>query len=342
MCRSCRYLTAIRPLRSVPSPFSSSWPREAAAKAGRARRLAEEDSLFRLKLRGLDAHGNPSNENIVGAVVDAMDSTGRWYQAQIVEIKRNNPRAAANGGHVSQERNSEYFESDEEVETSTEQSGVIENRRVRLDFGDAGFHEEWIEVNSDRLAFLGRFTLDGIKSLPVDSPESSGETKSLNNFCRKIGGSSSDASAIENGAVCPFPGYGACGLVNLGNTCYMSVALQCVSYMPFIRAYLLSGLYKSNSDLNRENPLGTGGKILEEFSELMRQMWSGRYGARSPTRFRTQLAKARSQFCGTEQQDAQVSNTWLVNCGRPSKLIPLFSFLYQLKCATVTFLPGTS
>jgi uncharacterized UBP type Zn finger protein len=178
---------------------------------------------------------------------------------------------------------------------------------VKIDFGEALFLEEWIDVNSDRLAVAGRFTSDGIKSLDSQEESVGADTKTAGNAIRKNGVSNIDNAALENAIVCPFPGYGACGLVNLGNTCYMSVALQCLSYMPYIRAYLLSGMYKSSGDLNKENPLGTGGKILEELSELMRLMWSGRYGARSPTRFRALLAKTRSQFVGTEQQDAQVS-----------------------------------
>jgi ubiquitin C-terminal hydrolase len=77
--------------------------------------------------------------------------------------------------------------------------------------------------------------------------------------------------------------------------------------MPLLRAYLLSGQYKATGDLNKDNPLGTGGKLLEEFAELLRVMWSGKYGERSPTRFRALLGKARAQFSAADQQDAQVS-----------------------------------
>lgn len=281
------------------------WPREAAAKAGRARRLADEDNLFRLMLRGLNEHGSPSDDSIIGTTVDAMDFTGRWYPAEIVEVERNKRKGGLRNGSVAQVDRSESFEVDEDIEKSTERSGMVEIRRVKVDFGEIIGLEEWIDAESDRLAVAGRFTSDGIKSLEShDDSVAAADSKSQNGTVRKSGGSSNDSS-VENGAVCPFPGYGGCGLVNLGNTCYMSVALQCLSYMPFIRAYLLSCLYKTTGDLNRENPLGTGGKILEELSELMRQMWSGKYGARSPTRFRALLAKTRSQFVGTEQQDAQ-------------------------------------
>jgi hypothetical protein len=185
---------------------------------------------------------------------------------------------------------------------------VIGNRRVKIDFGEALYLEEWIDVNSDRLAVAGRYTSDGIKNLESHDDAVAVDSKSAGSPVRKNGISNTDTSSVENAIVCPFPGYGACGLVNLGNTCYMSVALQCLSYIPFFRAYLLSSLYKSSGDLNKDNPLGTGGKILEELSELMRLMWSGRYGARSPTRFRALLAKTLSQFVGTEQQDAQVGS----------------------------------
>jgi ubiquitin C-terminal hydrolase len=57
--------------------------------------------------------------------------------------------------------------------------------------------------------------------------------------------------------------------------------------------------------LNRDNPLGTGGKLLEEFAELLRALWSGKLGEKSPSRFRTQLGKVNSQFSGADQQDAQ-------------------------------------
>jgi ubiquitin carboxyl-terminal hydrolase 8 len=83
--------------------------------------------------------------------------------------------------------------------------------------------------------------------------------------------------------------------------------------MPLLRAYLLSAQYKATGDLNKDNPLGTGGKLLEEFAELLRAMWSGKYGERSPTRFRGQLGKARSQFSGADQQDAQELLNYLLD-----------------------------
>ena len=57
--------------------------------------------------------------------------------------------------------------------------------------------------------------------------------------------------------------------------------------------------------MNRDNPLGTGGKLLEEFAELLRQMWSAKLGEKAPRGFKAQLGKANMQFAGADQQDAQ-------------------------------------
>jgi ubiquitin C-terminal hydrolase len=67
----------------------------------------------------------------------------------------------------------------------------------------------------------------------------------------------------------------------------------------------LSLQYKSTGDLNKDNPLGTEGKLLEEFADLLRQMWSAKIGEKSPTRFRVALGKANELFQGADQQDSQ-------------------------------------
>eukprot|EP00957_Ditylum_brightwellii_P040220 3042798-Ditylum_brightwellii.AAC.1 len=83
------------------------------------------------------------------------------------------------------------------------------------------------------------------------------------------------------------------------------VEMRLVTKPQLWKPVLVHGQYKTNGDLNKDNPLGTGGRLLEEFSDLLRIMWSGKYGSRAPTRFRSQLGKARSQYSGADQQDAQ-------------------------------------
>jgi len=282
---------------------SFTWPREAAAKATTARRIADEDTAFRLLLRGLDRNGEPLRTPITKKTVDAMDSTGRWYQAVIVNVD-NVPRAIVGG-----EADGDGADEVESRDARLDGPSVKENTHVRVHFKTEN-HEEWIDVKSDRLAVRGRMTSSSTRHInsghDSDEDTKSSEPKSriaagINKNLKK---DSNDTDPNSN-AACLFPSYGATGLINLGNTCYANSGWQCMAYLPLLRAYLLSGQFKVNGDINRDNPLGTGGKILEEFSELMHFMWSGKYGARAPQKFRSFLAKVRPQYSGADQQDAQ-------------------------------------
>jgi hypothetical protein len=268
------------------------WPREAAAKAGQVRRLADQDMKFRRMLHGLDENGKPSEKTteLVGTIVDAMDSSGRWYQVKIVQAQI-----------VDDTDDDDSMHSDYSGEYDGRKEGG-DRKELLLDFTEHGGHSEWIDSSSDRLATAGRFTI-GSEDDESDTQKSSGANGDKGKAQAQVKKAIPDPA--ENGKLCTIPGYGACGLVNLGNTCYANSAIQCMSYLPLLRAYLLNAQYKSTGDLNKDNPLGTGGKLLEEFAELLRSMWGSKMGEKSPTRFKSQLGKANMQFSGADQQDAQ-------------------------------------
>ena len=277
------------------------WPREAAAKAGLAKRLADEDKEFRNTLQGLDKDGNMllKPQKLIGMSVDAMDGTGRWHHAKIVEVD-----VVDDDTEVEEEE-----DGDEKV------SEAKSRKKVKVAFKEHDDHFAWIDVESDRIAKAGRFTSDtdeqsvssmskgGAVTSPKDGESKSKTVPSLVKKPSNNGDSSNHGS--EASAINPFPGLGACGLTNLGNTCYQNSAIQCMGYMPLLRSYLLSTQFKTSGDLNKDNPLGTGGKLLEEIAELLRVIWSARLGEKTPTRFRTQLGRMNSQFAGADQQDAQ-------------------------------------
>lgn len=73
--------------------------------------------------------------------------------------------------------------------------------------------------------------------------------------------------------------FSACGLINLGNTCFMSSALQCLVHSPLLRDYFTTGRYRDH--LNVENPLGTKGVLTEEFASLIDSMWSAAQRAKA-------------------------------------------------------------
>ncbi|SCV03312.1 LANO_0G03378g1_1 [Lachancea nothofagi CBS 11611] len=99
---------------------------------------------------------------------------------------------------------------------------------------------------------------------------------------------------------------GTVGLSNLGNTCYMNSALQCLVHIPELRDYFLYGSFQN--DINTSNPLGYGGQIAENFAALIKSLFNDRasnINSFSPRNFKTSLGHHNSMFAGYLQQDSQ-------------------------------------
>lgn len=97
---------------------------------------------------------------------------------------------------------------------------------------------------------------------------------------------------------------GTKGLSNLGNTCYMASALQCVSHVKELSEYFLSGCY--TSELNLDNPLGYSGRVATAFAKLLSQMFADdNQRAIAPRELKTVLGNINQSFGGYQQQDSQ-------------------------------------
>ena len=96
---------------------------------------------------------------------------------------------------------------------------------------------------------------------------------------------------------------GFVGLRNLGNTCYMNSALQCLSHTVPLADYFLNCDWPE--EINRDNPLGTKGVIATSYAKLLDELWKGQKKVYSPKEFKKRLGQYAEQFRGYEQHDAQ-------------------------------------
>ena len=102
-----------------------------------------------------------------------------------------------------------------------------------------------------------------------------------------------------------------CGLKNLGNTCYMNTALQCLNSIWELSYFFLKKNFESK--INKGNPLGYKGILCKAYSNLIHHLWYGVGNVYNPAIFFLIVGNINETFSGKNQQDAQEFLNFLID-----------------------------
>lgn len=151
--------------------------------------------------------------------------------------------------------------------------------------------------------------------LTMFQPQSKATSTSLTRTTGSKNGSNSQSNSGRNSPIPSGPmtrgraqksgrTQGTVGLSNLGNTCYMNSALQCVRSVEELTKYFLSGC--AMQELNTDNALGNNGEVAMAYERLLQEIYrDSTPGAIAPRNFKGIIGKWRAQFAGYGQQDSQ-------------------------------------
>ena len=82
----------------------------------------------------------------------------------------------------------------------------------------------------------------------------------------------------------------------------MNSGLQCLSNTTELARYFIFKYHLG--EINRDNPLGMGGRLAKAYSSLMHDMYRGTQGSTAPWDLKKTLGSKVNRFAGYDQQDS--------------------------------------